>query len=44
MLIKVNGETVMLKNKIKCKVETLKSKSYEFNVCRIQNIFELPKI
>ena len=43
MLIKVNGETIILKSKMKYWIKTLKSKSYEFNVCKIQNISELPE-
>ena len=41
MLIKVNGETIALKSKIKCYIKTLKFKSHEIDILKIQNIFVL---
>ena len=43
MLIKINGEAIILKSNMKYETKALYSNSYEFNVCKIQNIFELPE-
>ena len=36
--IKVNGEAIILKSKMNTKLKLLKSKSYEFNVSKMQNL------
>ena len=36
-------ETIILKSNMKYETKALSSNSYEFNVCKIQNIFELPE-
>ena len=43
MLIKVKGATIILRSNIKYSIKTLKPKSYEIDVCKIQIIFELPE-
>ena len=42
MLVKINSKTIILKNNLKYQTKTFKSKSNEINLCKIQNIFELP--